>query len=897
MHYRKNKIHKSLFLTILTFIVIILSSIDTYSQEVKTYNEAVIYADRNFKNSQWLDAKAYYQQALKLKPGDSYAQSQINNIVNKMKALMEAEDIYYDIIDHADELYEQNKIDEAISQYNKALEIIPQDEYATTKLHEINDFRIKEKDKIDNFNTAMETGKIYLADGKYDQAVSSFMDAAGLFPDNETPLKLIEQAKEQKTEYLRKEANFNDLITEAERYILTQNYIEALNIFQRADSVLPENTTAKAKIKETETLANKQRSYNRSLKEADEYYISRDFISAKDKYKEAITIWSDKTYPVDMISKIDIALNEGKKDLDNNYLKYVASGDSLLVLKEYDKAKGEYNLALNLKPNEKYPKQKLSEIEVVFAERALAFENDYKQIIASADSAFNTKSYALAKEKYNKALDVKPEDQYPQTKIGDINNILAKVAIQNELNSKYDQLIQQADLLFSSKDFETSIEIYNEALALKPEETYPTDQIALLNKTMQNIEKQKEIDAEYDKLTQSALALFTAKNFTDARSTYTSASELKPYELFPKQQISLIDSLVVEEQRLAELKKQYNDLVTKGDEAVNATNYDDALVYYNQAVALMPMEKIAADKKSKTENTIAEIKRKEELQKNYDLTIANADEMLKNERFELAKVEYQKALALKAGEKYPSDQIKLVDIELEKLAAEKEERFALAVSAGDSLLEEGNYKQALTSYNTAVSIKDSEAYPKQKITECESLIEEQRQRMMARYTVVIADADKYYKSRIYDKAIAKYNEASKMLPDEAYPSDMVNKITKFIEENAIVDIIKSSDTIAMKTTDKYTFEPVKINVRKSNYIFMRAHSIDGKPCKLIISYGSDKGKTGGFVIQITEGTNFNDYISRVGNQYKWFSEDNNWITIYAENGDVEVSLLRISSGN
>ena len=49
-------------------------------------------------------------------------------------------------------------------------------------------------------------------------------------------------------------------------------------------------------------------------------------------------------------------------------------------------------------------------------------------------------------------------------------------------------------------------------------------------------------------------------------------------------------------------------------------------------------------------------------------------------------------------------------------------------------------------------------------------------------------------------------------------------------------------------------------------------------------------------MQIIEGDVFNDYIVRVGNQYKWFSEDNNWLSIIPENGNVEISMLRISKG-
>ena len=37
-----------------------------------------------------------------------------------------------------------------------------------------------------------------------------------------------------------------------------------------------------------------------------------------------------------------------------------------------------------------------------------------------------------------------------------------------------------------------------------------------------------------------------------------------------------------------------------------------------------------------------------------------------------------------------------------------------------------------------------------------------------------------------------------------------------------------------------------------------------------------------------------DYIIRVGGQYKWVSEDNNWISLQPEGGSAEVSLIQIS---
>ena len=177
------------------------------------------------------------------------------------------------------------------------------------------------------------------------------------------------------------------------------------------------------------------------------------------------------------------------------------------------------------------------------------------------------------------------------------------------------------------------------------------------------------------------------------------------------------------------------------------------------------------------------------------------------------------------------------------------------------------------------------------------IIEEEMKVIRGQYDVVIAEADNMYNSKIYDKAISKYQEARQMIPDAPYPVEMINKITKYLEDNAITDIIMEAVVINSEATEKFTFDPIPVNVRKSNYVLVKARNLTNKSFKIIFSYGSDNGKNGGFVIQIPQDEQMNDFIIRVGNQYKWFAEDNNWLSIYPQNGDIEINVVRITTSN
>ncbi len=118
-----------------------------------------------------------------------------------------------------------------------------------------------------------------------------------------------------------------------------------------------------------------------------------------------------------------------------------------------------------------------------------------------------------------------------------------------------------------------------------------------------------------------------------------------------------------------------------------------------------------------------------------------------------------------------------------------------------------------------------------------------------------------------------------------------------MEVNAILNIFNDTITINAETTKRFVFEPVSIDVRRNSYIFFKATNLSGNMNKLIVNFGSNKGKNGGFVVVLAEGVERNDYIIRVGNQYKWFADDNNWISIYPQKGDIQLSMMQISKSN
>ena len=883
---------KSIFL-----MFTLLSSQLLVAQQAITYDEAIIYGDRKFNESSFKDAKAYYQMALRFKPNDVYAKDKVDLIIKKLQERMAGEEAYYELVDKADELYNTGKLNQAIVQYQQSLEVIPGDEYATGQIKKIIEFQTKEKEKLGHYETLMASGKAFVASKKYDEAIQQYDEAGKLFPENSEPVELTTVAKSLQVEWQEQQMRCAAKIEEASRYILIQNYATALDLYQEALSIIPDNQEALNKIKEIKPLAERQKKYNTPVGKADESYINKDFIAARTQYQSALAMWPEKTYAGDMLKQIDDQLADQRKDLDKNYTNFIVRGDSLFNAAAYTEAKGEFNLALNLKPEEAYPKQKLAAIEQHFATLQQSFEANYGKVIAGADSAFEAGKYVIAKTQYETALTVKPDEVYPQQRIGQINQKLDELEQLTRVNNAYLTLVADADQLASAGQLELALSKYAEAGALKPTESYPSKRIEEINLLLVDARKQKETDDKYQEQVILAEQLFKEDKLAESKNNWQQALVIKPYEVLPKLRIADIDSLVVVRENQAEIDRQYRSLLASGDSLQTQKLYAEALVVFEQAANVKPGDPQASQRIQAVKDIRDKLEKEAVRKLAYEESIAKANALFGKENYELAKTEFQHALTFGPNEAYPKEKIAEIDLLLVKLAAEREQRYNQAVATGNAFFDQEQYKQALEEYQIAVSIRSEDAFVTAKITECNNKLAEVLLLLTKEYKQAVSEADNLYNAKIYDKAITGYRHAQSIKSDETYPTEMIAKISKYIMDNAITDVIMGSLTVNTKVTEKLTFEPVPINVRKSNYVFVKARNLSGHPVSVIFSYGSNAGKNGGFVVQMPEDDQVNDFIIRVGNQYKWFSEDNNWLEIYPENGDIEITLVRISTTN
>ncbi|MBL1231449.1 MAG: hypothetical protein COA31_001880 [Flavobacteriales bacterium] len=838
----------------------------------KEYATVIASADKLFNSKKYAEAKPLYEQAAKLLPSETYPQFQLGLIADELAAANEANARYTTAIERGDKAFSERNWEKAKMEYNAAISYKPDEAYPQNKIKEIDDL-IKNKEKIDKEYTDLITsGDAYMINKDYEKAKADFEKAAALkdfeaYPKTklkEIEIVLAELAKKAAEEKAKQE-KYDAAIAAADKALAAKEYDAAKGKYNEALGVKPDEQYPKTKLTEIEgllaELAKKEaeekaktEQYNALISAADKALGAKDYEDAKGKYNEAIVVKPEEKYPKDKIVEIDGILAELAKEeaeekaKQEKYDAAIAAADKALTEKSYDAAKTKYNEALSLKAEEKYPKDKIVEIDGILAELAKkeaeekAKQEKYDAAIAAADKALADKSYDAAKGKYNEALGVKPDEQYPKTKLTEIEGLLAelakKEAAEKANQQKYDAAIAAADKALGAKDYETAKGKYNEALGIKAEEQYPKDKINEIESILAELAKkeaeEKAKQQKYDAAIAAADKALAEKSYEAAKGKYNEALEVKAEEKYPKDKLKEIEGILAEIARkkaeeesamMAQKEKdeKYNAVIAAADKALAEKSYDAAKGKYNEALGVKPNEQYPKDKLTEIDGILAEIAKKKveeerariadlEKTENYNSWIALADKAFNDKSYDQAKEKYNLALGLKPNEQYPKNKINEIEGILAELAGKeaaekaKQEKYNTLITAADNALSSKNYETAKGKYNEALGIKPDEQYPKNKIKEIDDLLaklaqqsaeteleKEAEKKKREYYQAVIAQADADFYGDKFDKATQKYQEALMIYPNEEYPKNQLKAI----------DVAKAKALAEKEKNDKY----------------------------------------------------------------------------------------------
>lgn len=658
---------KIFFVILLAFSILLITNKESYAQDAApTYQSLMSMGDKEFNQAEYIKAKSYYQEALRLKKDDPTAKSKLNKTLQKIREQSEKEEIFYEYLDIADNHYDNGDYEKALASYNKAIKLFPKDSYTLEQIKIVTKKINEDKEKIAAFNEYVNNGDSFMTQQKYTEATLQYKSALELYPNNNNIKEKYQEAKNKKDNYDRQSSNFEQLKKEAQDFTLRRKYNEAINKYQEALAIFPNDTEVKSLINTLTSKKDVSERYESKIAEADNLYLEKSYEKAKSAYNEALIIIPDDSYSIDMIARIDETLNS----------------DEYMSLK------------------------------------------NFLELIEEAKSLENNSNYNEALVKYKSALKLNPGDEFTTQKIETITNIIDS--------------------------------------------------------------KNREI----------------------------------------------------------ELNAQYANYINKGDTNLAKDDYYSALDYYTKAYELFPNKTEAKEKKENTEKRIKEIE---------------AQLVLEKQKWD--------------------------------------EYYNVAMSSAQAFMMEKKYTEAIKEYNKALRYKENDNAATQGLNNATQLHEARMASLSAEYNQYISNANIQFESKNYDKAIDLYSKALALNTGDNYPAEMINKISAILQGNRLVQLVDNNLQIMSNQTKRFTFNPIDVTTRKSNYIIIKAKNLSENSYTVFISYGSAKGNSGSLIIKIPNNQDINDYIIKIGSQYKWFSEDNTWIELTPENGNLEIDLMEITKGN
>lgn len=103
--------------------------------------------------------------------------------------------------------------------------------------------------------------------------------------------------------------------------------------------------------------------YKSSIELADELFSNKEYTDAKTNYIKAAEFKPEEKYPQECIDKIDVVLKNAK--LESDYASVIKNGDKLFVDKNYSGSKSSFEKAISLNKNKTYPVEMVDKINEI----------------------------------------------------------------------------------------------------------------------------------------------------------------------------------------------------------------------------------------------------------------------------------------------------------------------------------------------------------------------------------------------------------------------------------------------------------------------------------------------------------------------------------------------------
>lgn len=282
--------------------------------------------------------------------------------------------------------------EQSINWLERALGVIPGDSRAEAMMEDAMERMENAEQEAAarrDYEVKMREGKMAMRKESWSEAAAAFRAANSLLPNETEPQELLAEVEAQLESGAGADAEFDEAMAEGQAALSGGNLDLAESAFERASSLKPGERLPKEKLaeirqlrkaeeREEDAMSKRMEEYQELIAKADEEFDNQDFVRAKSLYEQASSVMPDEIYPRTRAQEaagriVTLGGDEETEETadapsesdrgDREYEDRIRSGDEAFDKEEWGAAEAAYNSALELRPDERYPKNRLKRIE------------------------------------------------------------------------------------------------------------------------------------------------------------------------------------------------------------------------------------------------------------------------------------------------------------------------------------------------------------------------------------------------------------------------------------------------------------------------------------------------------------------------------------------------------
>jgi tetratricopeptide (TPR) repeat protein len=428
-------------------------------------------------------------------------------------------------MDRGNEAYEAKRYDEAVAAYADALKLYDDADaknalikaqssaVAATKLEE------DRKKQREDYNRLMADGAKFVEAKAYAKAFEAFQAALIVVPNDGAAAKALKEVEgflSEEEKQRQKLALFDFHMKNANAAMVRQDYATALQAFNVALTIVPDNPDAKKGMQAAQDrLAAAQAQATRTAQAQAEIAKGRDalrerrFDDAVAAFQKALQLMPDDRDATKGLADATALRNKAKVD----YAQLMTQGDTLMQAQRFAEALASYHAALQAVPNDPKAQAGVLAANQGLAAAAAAAQNAPAMLqayLAQGQAALAFGRLTDAANAFRAALAISPNYPIALAGLAEVQRLVERRAARLV---EITNLFKIGDQALQARQFSTAIKAYKDILQLDPDNL----------KAIENLR-----EARYQKAMAEGQQLLLAKKFAEAARHFEEALREKP---------------------------------------------------------------------------------------------------------------------------------------------------------------------------------------------------------------------------------------------------------------------------------------------------------------------------------------------------------------------------------